>query len=86
MTDRPCLDPSVPEDEEIVVAVNNVPVPKNIIIAASDETVADQSKAQAAFAGLGTDLNTATTAISPIAAVLPTFLSMYSHRYRCQVQ
>jgi len=75
---NPCIDPAVMETEEVVVAVNNIPENKNVTITAGDETVADQSKAQAALASVGTDLSGVASTISPVAAVLPAFLSQIS--------
>ncbi|TSJ39691.1 hypothetical protein FO440_18300 [Mucilaginibacter corticis] len=68
-TSNSCLRPSVSEDEQIVIAVNNIPAEKNVIISGTDITIDNKSKAQIAISDIGTQLGSAYTAISGLPAL-----------------
>lgn len=70
ITDQPCLKPAVPQDEQVIIAVNNVTADKNVIISGTDVVITDQSKAQAALAEIGTSLSSAASSITPLASLV----------------
>jgi hypothetical protein len=68
-TDCPCLKPSVLENEQVLVAVNNVPATKKVVLTSTLKTITDQSSAEAAMSdltsGTGLSFSTAASIIGP---------------------